>query len=706
MTVDPNRARLRASALAYLRNNGDRMFRPKDLANRMGIRGRREFELLHDVLDELVELGSAARLRGGKYAYRKKSSRAEGVLRVRPEGYGFVAVDGEGIECYVSARRMGTALDGDRVEVGLDAPRAGDDRREAEVIRVVERSRKTAVGTFRARGRLGVVQPDDRRLTRDIVVTDAGAAADDDKVVVSIDRFDDPHGAPQGRVLRILGPSSDTSIRVLALAMAMGVDADFPAEALAEADAAPARIAADRLHGREDFRDTAVFTIDPVDAKDFDDAIHVLPLANGRFEVGVHIADVSAFVAPGGALDEAAYSRATSVYLVDRVLPMLPERLSADLCSLRPDEERLTMSCVLELDAEGDVHGYRIGESVIRSKARLTYEQAQALIDRSEDAPGTDPEVVRALDTAAFLAGVLRRRRLDAGAVDFDMPEIRVVLDEAGVVTGLVRKDRMASHKLIEEFMLLANRTVATHAARTHEQSAFVYRVHDRPNREKIGQLLDYVRAFGYRVPSKGGTVTGADLNRLLAECRTRPEAPVIEEAALRAMAKATYSPENIGHFGLAFEHYTHFTSPIRRYPDLMVHRLLKDLAAGRSTPSVEDLKIRTDHCAERERAADEAQRESVKLKQVEYMQQHVGDRFPGVVSGVTRFGVFVEIDSLLVEGLLHVRDLPDDYYEYDEGSYALVGRYSGRRFRLGDPVEIVVASASLETREIDFVLP
>ena len=706
MASDPNRSLLRAKALAYLRNHGERLFRPKELSNRLDVKSRREYELFHEVLDELVEAGLVARLPGGRIGYRKRTSQTEGLIRVRPEGYGFVTVEGEPADFYVSARRMGTALDGDRVQIGMDAPRQGDQRREAEIIRVVERKRLTAVGTFRTRGRFGVVQPDDRRLTKDIFVTDSAAATDDDKVVVSIDRFDDPHGSPHGRVLRVLGPSSDASVRVLAIAMAMGVDADFPADALAEADAAPDMIPASVLAGREDFRPKAVFTIDPVDAKDFDDALHVEALAGGRFEVGVHIADVSAFVKPGGALDEAAFSRATSVYLVDRVLPMLPERLSSNLCSLRPDEDRLTMSCVLKVDADGNVFDYRIGESVIRSRARLTYEQAQALVDGAPDAPAVDPAVLAALRTAAVMAVRMRERRLAAGAVDFDTPEVRVVLDETGTVTELVRKERLAAHKLIEEFMLLANRTVATHAAKKHSKSGFVYRIHDVPKTEKISQLIDYIKAFGYRIVSKGGKITGPELNRLLTECRERPEAPVIEEAALRAMAKATYSPENIGHFGLAFEYYTHFTSPIRRYPDLMVHRLLKDFAAGRPTPDVDELKIRCDHCAERERAADEAQRESVKLKQVEYMQQHVGDRFAGVVSGVTRFGVFVEINSLLVEGLLHVRDLPDDYYEYDESAFALIGRYSSRRFSLGDPVEIVVASASLETREIVFVLP
>lgn len=706
MPDDSARQRMRSRVLSLLRNHGDRLFRPKELAKRLDIRRRADYELFHEALDDLVAEGQAARVKGGRIGYRKRSARVEGVLSTRAQGYGFVRVPGEDEEYYVNERRMGTALDGDTVVVVLDAPSRDERRREAEVIEVVRRGRSQTVGTFRSRGRYGIVDPDDRRLTRDIIVSDTGAAQDGDKVVVSIDRFDDPREAPEGRVLRVLGPSDDAAVRTLALAMSMGIDADFPPEALAEAEAWPAALSREALAGRLDLRGEAVFTIDPADAKDFDDALHLKTRPDGRFEVGVHIADVSHFVTPDSALDGAAFERGTSVYLVDRVIPMLPHRLSGDLCSLRPDEDRLTMSCILVLEEDGTVTDYRITESVIRSKARLTYEQAQDLLDDPVEAADADPDVVAALHGLAALARQLRARRLAAGAIDFDLPEVRVVLDEEGVVTELVRKVRLETHRLIEEFMLLANRTVASHADRTWPDAAFVYRVHDRPNKDRISQLVAYVRAFGYQVTSQRGEIAGAELNRLLDEARGRPEEPVIEEAALRAMAKAAYSPENVGHFGLAFTQYTHFTSPIRRYPDLMVHRLLKDLAAGRPTPGFADLKAACEHASERERAADDAQRESVKLKQVEYMQQHVGDQFTGVVSGVTRFGVFVELDALLVEGLIHVRELSDDYYEYDESTFSLTGRYTGRTFRLGDPLDVIVAAANTDTREIDFVLP
>lgn len=706
MSPESDRHRMRSRVLSFLRNHGDRLFRPKDLSKRLEIRRRSDYELFHEVLDDLVAEGMAARVKGGRVGYRKRSARVEGILSVRPQGYGFVRVPGEDEEYYVHQRRMGTALDGDTVLVGLDAPSRDDRRREAEVIEVVKRGRAQTVGTYHDRGRFGTVDPDDRRLTREIYVTESGSARDGDKVVIAIDRFDDPRGAPEGRILRVIGPSDDASVRTLALAMSMGIDADFPADALAEAATHPDVLDAAAIAGRLDLRTEAVFTIDPEDAKDFDDALHLKEIGGDRFEVGVHIADVSHFVHPDSALDLAAFERGTSVYLVDRVIPMLPERLSSNLCSLRPDEERLTFSCILTVSSDGTVVDYRITESIIRSRARLTYESAQDILDDPVEAKTFDSDVVTALRQLALLADRIRTRRMAEGAIDFDMPEVRILLDDEGIVTELVRKTRLQTHRLIEEFMLLANRTVAAHADKNHPDAAFVYRVHDRPNTDRIAQLVAYVRAFGYKVTSQGGQIAGQELNRLLTTARGRPEEPVIEEAALRAMAKAAYSPENVGHFGLAFAQYTHFTSPIRRYPDLMVHRLLKDLAAGRPTPEFGDLKAACEHASDRERAADEAQRESVKLKKVEYMQQHVGDRFAGVVSGVTRFGVFVELEALLVEGLIHVRELSDDYYEYDETTFSLTGRYSGRTFRLGDPLDVIVAAANTETREIDFVLP
>ena len=694
------------SILKLLRNHGDRAFRAKEIARRLDIREREDFLMCRDLLEDLADAGRVERIKGNRFGFRPPANLREGVLSVHPDGFGFVT-DSRGEEYFIKSKRMGTALDRDRVEIGISGQRPRDGRKhEAEIVRVLERTRNTAVGSFRRHGHFGVVEVDDKRMTRDIYVAkdDWGGAQDGDKVLVTIDRFDNPKSSPEGRIVNVIGSQEDPATRVLALAMSVGVDADFPEEALREARDKRAQIIEEDLEGREDFRGDWVFTIDPVDARDFDDALHIKDLGDGQVEVGVHIADVGHFVPVGSALDKAAYDRGTSTYLVDRVIPMLPERLSGDLCSLRPNEQRLSYSCVFRLDGKAGVHDYRITPSVIHSKARLTYEEAQEVIDGGK--PDAVPEPVQeGIRRLWDLAQHLIDSRFSKGSIDFDLPEVRVLLDEEGHVKDIVRKDRIAANRLIEEFMLLANKTVAQHAVRARPKREFVYRTHDHPDKEKIQQLVEYVRGFGYQVQSTEGTIEPSELNRLIHAAAGKPEQPVIQEAALRAMSKARYSPDDSGHFGLGFRHYTHFTSPIRRYPDLIVHRELRRLAAGHPGPEYGPLKAQCDHLSERERVADEAQRESVKLKQVEYMQQHVGDRFTGVISGVTKFGLFVELDSILVEGLVHVRDLSDDYYEYDERRFTLMGRSSGRKFKLGDPVTVTVAAANTETREIDFQL-
>ncbi|MFT5143709.1 MAG: ribonuclease R [Rhodothermales bacterium] len=699
---------LQKRILKLLENHGDRTYRAKEVAKKLDITDRMEFVSCRALLEELADSGKLSK-QGNRFGFRPPADITSGVIRVHADGFGFVT-DDKGEEYFVGSRRMGVALDLDRVEVGLDPVPDDGRRREASVVRVLERGRLTTVGSFHKHGHFASVRSDDKRMSKDVHVPrdDWGGANEGDKVLVSIDRYEDPKVSPEGRVLNVIGSSEDPAIRVLALAMSVGIDADFPEEALAEAEAARRKISKADLEGREDFRNHFVFTIDPVDAKDFDDALHIRELGNDRFEVGVHIADVGHFVQEGTELDKAAYKRGTSTYLVDRVIPMLPNRLSGDLCSLRPHEDRLTYSCVFELNGRAEVLKYRITPSVIHSHSRLSYEEAQEVVDGVEPTPGApnaSPEVRQSIKSLWTLAEHLIRRRFQNGSIDFDLPEVRVVLDSAGIVTELVRKDRMPANRLIEEFMLLANRTVAEHAIKAKPARVSLFRSHDNPDKEKIKALAEYVRGFGYTVESRDGVIEPAELNRLIRSAEGKPEQPVIQNAALRSMSKAKYTPEEGGHFGLGFKHYTHFTSPIRRYPDLIVHRHLRSQAAGEGSPEFGPVKAQCDHLSERERASDEAQRESIKLKKVEYMQQHLGDTFTGVISGVMRFGLFVELDSLLVEGLVHVRELPDDYYEYDESAFMLVGRNSGKRFKLGGSVKVVVAAANTETREIDFVL-
>ncbi len=705
--MSDSRAQLKRQILQLLRNNGKKPFRPKEIGKRLSIKDNDRYKLFRSVLAELDEAGLVRKASGGTYQHQPKQEMqvAEGLLQMNPQGFGFVVVPG-GTDYYVPPTRLKTALDGDRVRVTLAAPVRGkrsDYRREAEVIEVLERVRTRTVGTFTKMGHFAFVKPDDQRLTKDIYVAKEhfNGAKENDKVVVSIDTYDDPKASPEGRVLDVLGQADDPGVAVLAVALSKGIKSDFPKEVENEAEAIPEAIPQSEIDRRLDLRDKAIFTIDPEDAKDFDDAIHIESFPNGNVEVGVHIADVSHYVKQGTDLDAEAYDRATSTYLVDRVIPMLPEKLSNGVCSLRPNEDKLAYSCILELSPRGAVKSYEIRETVIHSKQRFTYDQAQDLIDGgTQDHPLKDDVLL-----AAKLARTLTKKRMNAGSIDFDTAEIRVVLDERGTPVEIIRKERQEANRLIEEFMLLANRTVSEHVGKGKDAKPFVYRIHDRPDSEKIQALRDYVKAFGYRLPTgKDGSVDRSELNALLQHIKGSPEAPVVQDAALRAMSKAVYSPDNIGHYGLGFAHYSHFTSPIRRYPDLIAHRLLKHYATGGKGVDTAALEEACEHCSAQERQATEAERESVKLKVVEYVSQHLGDEFDGVVTGVTKFGVFVEMTQLLAEGLVHVRDMDDDHYEYDERSYTLNGVHTRRTIRLGDPVKVQVAKANVETRKIDLL--
>lgn len=693
---------LRSQVLSYLSNHGDRAYRAKELSKALDIKNHGRYQALLDVLDDLKGRGDVAVLKGGRIQHRAAASHGEvvGTLSVSPQGFGFVALD-DGTEFFVRPRRMRTALHGDRVRVALAADtknRPADQLREAEVVDVVERRRTRTVGTFSTTGKSGWVDPDDNRITHDVFVPKEGwnGAEPGDKVVVSIDRFDDPKAAPEGSILEVLGPAGAPGVDVLALALAHGAPSDFPASVEAQAATIKAGITKKEVGRRLDLRDYPVFTIDPVDAKDFDDAIHTRDLGNGMTEVGVHIADVSFYVEEGGEIDREAYDRATSTYLVDRVIPMLPEALSNGVCSLRPREDKLAYSCILTVDGAGNVHTWETRETVIHSKERFTYEGAQEVLD------GADHPLAEEVRRAGALAETLTKKRMAEGAIDFDVPEVRVRLDAEGQPVDVYEKERQASNRLIEELMLLANRAVATEAAK--REVPLVYRVHDQPDRERIRALADYVKTFGYKLPNTEGAVERADLNALLHAVQGAPEAPIIEQAAIRSMAKAVYSPHNIGHYGLGFSHYAHFTSPIRRYPDLLVHRTLKRMHGAQTgaLPTVEALETQAQHCSDREREATEAERESIKLKQVEYAAAHLGDEFDGVVVGVTKFGVFVQMTKLLVEGLVHVRDMEGDYWEYDERRYALVGRNTGRRIRVGDATRVRIDAAEPETRRVD----
>ena len=697
--MSDRRTAIRKEILDLFRNHGKRSFRPKEVANQLGYRDNADYRMCRELLEELESTGKIQRIKGNQFGLRPKSSMLEGVLSVHPHGYGFIRVEGATEDYYVKGRRMNVALDGDRVRFAIAARKPGDERREAEILEIVRRGRKDAVGTLEHSGSYAVVVPDDRRLIHDIFVDleSIGEAQHGDKVQVSIDAFEHRGGAPRGRILKIIGSADDPSIQTVALAMSIGVDVDFPQAAVDEANAISDDIPAAEIRRREDFRKKTVFTIDPVDAKDFDDALHLEMLPNGNWELGIHIADVAHYVTPGTELDRAAQERGTSTYLVDRVIPMLPEHLSNSICSLNPGVDRLSFSCVVELKPDGETVEFRVVEGIICSAHRLSYEKAQEIILGLH----ADHPLTGTLQTLNGMAKTLRDKRFAHGSIDFDVREVRVELDEEGRPIRIVPRERRDAHRLIEEYMLMANRLVAKRYG--DGEHRFVFRIHDPPDAERIAQLASYVGAFGHELPHQQGIVTPRALNDLLRSVAGRPEAPVIEEAALRSMSRARYDTENHGHYGLAAEFYTHFTSPIRRYPDLLVHRLVREHMDGVKRVDPDGLSSLAKHCSEREQVASEAERESVKLKKVEYILDHIGEEHPGVISGVSRFGVYIELTELLVEGLVHVRNMDDDYYEYDERSFSLVGRRSGRRYRPGDPVRVLIAGADLEKREIDF---
>jgi len=690
---------LEQQVLDLLRNNGTTAFRPKEISRKLNITDHATYQRFLEVLDGLVAADRVTREKGGRLKHRapERPNQVAGMLQVTAQGHGYVTAE-DGRSLFVPPGRFGVALDGDKVRVAVGAmPVEGGRLREAEVLEVLERVRKSTVGTFEKMGHFAFVRPDDPRLPRDVYVADAdfNGAKENDKVVVSIDRFDDPKGAPEGRVLEVLGSADDPNVAVLALAMARGVRARFPEQVEQEAEAISVEVPQDEVARRLDLREKPIFTIDPFDAKDFDDAIHVVPLAGGSFEVGVHIADVAHYVREGQPMDGEAYLRGTSVYLVDRTIPMLPEKLSNGVCSLRPNEDKLAFSVIMEVSVRGIVKGYEIRDSVIHSHARLTYEEAQGVIDGAEHPMAED------VRRSNELARVLTKKRMNEGSIDFDVPEVKVILDERGEPVEVIRKERQESNRLIEEYMLLANRIVAEHVGKKLKRP-MVYRVHDAPDVERMNNLAEYVKAFGYYLQTEGGVVTRAELNKLLTHFKGHPESLVVETAAIQSMAKAVYSPDNIGHFGLGFSWYSHFTSPIRRYPDLIAHRLLRLYATGQAGPTVEDLRRMSKHLSDREREAAEAERDSVKLKLVEYAAKHLGEVFDGVVVGVTKFGVFVQMTRLLVEGLVHVREMEDDFWQYDPKRYVLVGANSRRVIKLGDPVRVQLVAASTSLRRVD----
>ena len=693
----------------FLARAPERHYKAKELARALHIKPD-DYPEFRDVVKTLARENKIAKHPHNQFSHQPQASTLTGILHVKTQGYGFLIVGDGKDDVFISQKNMGTALNRDTVKVQLFARRTGD-RLEGRVIGVVRRGRQYIVGILRKGKHFHFVKPDELKILRDIYIADEhlnGARAGQ-KVAVTIEQWEDESLNPEGRVVKVLGFPQDPGVDVLSVAFAFDLPASFSPEVESEAESLRLEITPELLRQRFDLRDYLIFTVDPFDAKDFDDAVHLAKLKNGNYELGVHIADVSHYVREGSALDREALQRGTSVYLVDRVVPMLPEKLSNDLCSLRPEVDRLTYSCIMEVTPQGEVARYRIAESIIHSKRRFTYEEVQAILD-GKDSAG------KVLDAAVVemekLRQALTARRLRNGCLDFDMPEMKVILDAKGYPVEIRRKERLNSMRLIEEFMLLANQTVAWHVAiAMAEQSLkapFIYRVHERPSVEKMEEFARFVKALGYHFDHQQ-KITGKLLGRFLKQIEGKPEADIIENVMLRSLMKARYDTQSLGHFGLAFRHYSHFTSPIRRYPDLIAHRVLKAYARGYDAQQYESFERKLHHAAqqssEREVVALEAERASIKMKQIEFMSGHLGEEYDGIISGVVSFGIFVEITQYMVEGLVHISDLEDDYYIFEEKAYRLKGQNSGRIYRLGDAVRVRVVRVDINERLMDFVL-
>ncbi|HSJ24165.1 MAG TPA: ribonuclease R [Longimicrobiales bacterium] len=702
--MDPRRI------VEFLRTEAGRPLKARELARALRV-PEADHGAFREQLDRLEREGVLYRVQRQRYAAPERINLQVGRIQTTRSGAGFLIPDEGGPDVFIPVQALNTALDGDRAVVRVES-KVRTDRPQGTVIRVLERSRSSVVGVFHraqpgrsGRASHGFVVPEDRKLPWDVFVAPGGRgdASDGDVVVVRITDWGSEHRGPSGEVSEVLGRLGDAGVDVLAILHGHELAVGFPAEAEAAAEAARDRgVTEADLDGREDLRELLVFTIDPADARDHDDALSIEPLPRGGWRVGVHIADVSHYVRPDSPLDAEALRRGTSVYLVDRVVPMLPHALSSDLCSLVPDTDRLTLSLFVDMAPDGGIRGHQFARSVIRSRQRISYEEAQAVLDGTGSVADDADAAIRELHEVALR---LRQARVERGSLDFDLPETRVVLDVSGQPVDIQKVVRLDAHRLVEDFMLLANEVVARKASQA--EVPFVYRIHEPPDESRMVQLREFVATFGHRLPGRAGRPMPRDLQRLIRAAEGRTEEGLVSTVVLRSMKQARYSAENVGHFGLATTHYAHFTSPIRRYPDLVVHRLLaaRFLDESRDSPTEEYLQDVARHSSERERVAVAAERDSKDLKRVEFMSRHVGDEFEGTISGVTAFGFFVLLDDFFVEGLVHVSSLEDDYYLFVEEQYALIGERTRRRFRTGDRVAIRVARANIEERKIDFDL-
>ena len=687
------------------RNNPTKSFNYRQISHAIGLNRKEDKNAVGDILLDMAEQKIIRQVSQGKFIANITAAYITGTIDRQSVAHKTYLVPDDGSESvFIAERSMNRALNGDKVKVML-YPLRRKKELEGEVVEIIERARERFVGIIDSKHGVTILKANNKQLPMNIIIPPdkTKGAKNGQKCIAAITYWGDKYENPIGEIVDILGDTGNNNTEMHAILAEYGLPYSYPQEIEKEANKIPETITEDEIKRRIDFRTTTTFTIDPRDAKDFDDALSIKDLGDGLWEVGVHIADVTHFVPEGGIIDQEAVKRATSVYLVDRTVPMLPEHLSNFICSLRPDEEKLTYSCIFTINDLAEVIDYKIARTIIKSDRRFTYEEAQEIIETGKGDFAT--EVLRLND----LAKKLREKRFASGAIAFERSEVRFEIDDTGKPVSVFFKESKDSNKLIEEFMLLANKYVAQHIGmpRNREKpKTFVYRIHDVPNPEKLSNFATFIKKFGYKIKTDGKkTSVSSSINHLLDQIEGKKEQNMIESLAIRSLAKAAYSTKNIGHYGLAMKYYTHFTSPIRRYPDMMVHRLLTKYAdkVPQQTIDHTDYESLCKHSSDMEQLAAQAERASIKYKQIEFMADKIGKVYDGVISGISTWGIYVEINENKCEGMVYIRDLEDDVYVYDEKNYCIIGRRTQRKYQIGDDIRIKVVKADLIKKYLDF---
>ncbi|MCU9593192.1 ribonuclease R [Caldibacillus thermolactis] len=695
--------------LDYMKEEAYKPLTVSELEEAMEIEDSSQFKDFVKTLVYMEEKGLVVRTRSNRYGLPEKMSLVRGRVSAHAKGYAFVVPEEPGYDdIFIPPGETNNALNGDIVLAKVTKESSGA-RREGTIVRILERGVKQVVGTYTESANFGFVIPDDKKFNGDIFIPKHASkgAVEGHKVVVNITVYPEGRMSAEGEVVQILGHRNDPGVDILSIIYKHGLPIEFPEDVMEQAQKVPDKISEEDIKGRRDLRNEVYVTIDGADAKDLDDAVSVTRLDNGNFKLGVSIADVSYYVTENSPIDKEAYERGTSVYLVDRVIPMIPHRLSNGICSLNPKVDRLTLTCEMEINERGVVVSHEIFESVIKTTERMTYfDVNKILVDQDEELREKYHDLVPMFEDMEELAAILRKKRMKRGAIDFDFKEAKVLVDDDGHPTDVVIRERSVAERLIEEFMLAANETVAEHFHWL--ELPFIYRIHEDPKEDKLQRFFEFITNFGLIVRGKANTVHPRALQEIIEEVQGKPEEMVVNTVMLRSMQQAKYYPENLGHFGLATDYYTHFTSPIRRYPDLIVHRLIRTyIIKGEMDPQTQAkwsalLPEIAQHTSKMERRAVDAERETDELKKTEYMEDKIGEEFDGIISSVTNFGIFVELPNT-IEGLVHVSYLTDDYYHYDERQYAMIGERTGNVFRIGDEITVRVISVDKEERSIDF---